>query len=67
MAQAYHQAFALTAPKSAERQSLIQDQRNWLKSRDRCQADVDCLSSAYRERIASLQSALPAKAQQVAP
>lgn len=67
LAQAYHQAFARTAPKSAERQSLIQDQRNWLKNRDRCQADVDCLSSAYRERIASLQAALPAKAQQVTP
>ncbi|MBU2755410.1 DUF1311 domain-containing protein [Acidithiobacillus sp. CV18-2] len=54
LAQAYHQAFIRTQPNSPERRELIQAQRNWLKTRDTCKADVPCLEQAYRNRIQRL-------------
>lgn len=33
-------------------------QRNWLKSRDQCAENVDCLNQSYRERVQSLQTQL---------
>ncbi|MEO6678059.1 MAG: lysozyme inhibitor LprI family protein [Pseudomonas sp.] len=33
-------------------------QRAWLKTRDQCDADVDCLDQRYRERLQSLQKQL---------
>ena len=55
MADAYHRVFANTQPNSPARKALIDAQRQWLKTRDACQADVACIKKAYRERIQALK------------
>lgn len=37
------------------RDLLVEGQRNWLKARDRCRADVQCMESLYRRRIEELR------------
>ncbi len=55
LAEAYHRALATTTKGSAERRELIAEQRNWLKERDACKADVSCLEEEYQSRISTLR------------
>lgn len=47
----------------ADRQTLQQDQRAWLRKRDACAGSVDCIKGAYLTKIYDLQtSSVPAPA-----
>ncbi len=35
---------------------LLQEQRAWLRKRDACSNDVDCLDSVYRQRLSELEN-----------
>ncbi|WP_245964831.1 lysozyme inhibitor LprI family protein [Trinickia dinghuensis] len=46
----------LQAASPGKHDAIRQAQMQWLQARDHCGADVDCLMSAYDQRIAALQS-----------
>ncbi|MHB1707726.1 MAG: lysozyme inhibitor LprI family protein [Acidithiobacillus sp.] len=56
MAVAYHRAFQNTQPNTPARKALIEAQRQWLKTRDACEADAACIEKAYQTRIQALKA-----------
>jgi len=48
-------AYQGTLDAAADQGALVRSQREWLRGRNRC-ADADCLSQAYRDRMAALDA-----------
>lgn len=57
-------AGALKAASGAARDALVQEQRAWLRARNACGAETDCLAAQYGDRLAALgpQAQVPAQA-----
>ncbi len=53
MAEAYGKIYA--ARRGTARSALVRQQKEWLKRRNACGADVACLATVYSTRISELQ------------